>query len=174
MLVSTPSIIHPRDPRVTDPREVDRLSTQCLKMIRLMRARVRVPNRELARIALKYTSRISDIRGAGFLVVCTPDPARDGLTWYTLRDPRWEPTRGYSITVGNESRAVVAIRKDDQGRRWVLYRTARRMGVTRVLVTTWRRWAMQAPADGKKRSMRLWNSRTLLAEFSPSRDRKAS
>lgn len=41
-------------------------------------------NRELASIALKYSSRTSDLRAAGFNIVC--ERGSDGLTWYRLED----------------------------------------------------------------------------------------
>ncbi len=157
--------IKPRDPSVTNPRDQRRLSGQCVKMIRLLQTRNRVPNRDLARIALKYTSRISDIRGAGYTVVCTPDPAHDGLTWYSLRDLRWEPARGYSVTVRGESREIMAVRRDDLGRRWVIYRTPARMGVTRILIGTWRRWAVPIAA-GKAPSRAAWRTRALPTQTS--------
>ncbi len=159
--------IPPRDPRVTDRREAQRLSTQCVKMIRLLQSRARVPNRELARMALKYTSRISDLRDAGYLVVCTPDPVEDGLTWYSLRDPRWEPSKGYHVHAQGESRTVCAVRRDDRGRRWVIYKTPARLGVTRVLLSSWRAWATAIPTSGKRGSPQLWKARELIASRHP-------
>jgi hypothetical protein len=60
-----------------------RLSRQC----RLILARLRAgpaTNAELAQIALKYTSRISDIRDNGYVIRCTR--GRGGLTVYRLEE----------------------------------------------------------------------------------------
>lgn len=42
-------------------------------------------NVELSQIALKYTSRISDLRKAGHDVVCVSRHRESGLTYYALR-----------------------------------------------------------------------------------------
>jgi len=41
-------------------------------------------NRELAEISLKYTSRTSDLRAAGYRIACVRGPG--GLSVYTLED----------------------------------------------------------------------------------------
>jgi hypothetical protein len=43
-------------------------------------------NDELSRIARKYTSRISDLRAAGYRITCEREPGGDGLTWYRLEE----------------------------------------------------------------------------------------
>jgi hypothetical protein len=155
--------IHPRDPHVTDRSDRLRLSAQCVRIIALFQKRGRVSNRELAAISLKYTSRISDLRDAGYLVVCTHDDATAGLCWYSLRDLRMDPRAGYSLTSQFERREIVAVRTDGKRRRWVLYRTPSRMGVTRVLLGTWREWASAVPTGRRKRSAFQWRRRERLA-----------
>lgn len=80
-----PVTIPPIDPHV-DRRDVPRLSRQCALIVERLR-RGPATNDELSAIARKYTSRISDIRAAGFEI---PEPTRlgGGLTRYTLtREP---------------------------------------------------------------------------------------
>jgi hypothetical protein len=56
--------------RVSDEDERARLSAQCREILALLRARGPngVWNTELAEIALKYTGRVSELRGAGFKI----------------------------------------------------------------------------------------------------------
>lgn len=56
--------------KVREPGERRRLSEQCRQILAFLRQRGAAGcwNDELARIALKYTGRISEIRGAGFEV----------------------------------------------------------------------------------------------------------
>lgn len=68
--------IPPRDPHV-QPADRQRLSGQSLAIYNRLKAG-KASNRELAQISLKYTSRISDIRAAGFAVECEREPG--GLT----------------------------------------------------------------------------------------------
>jgi hypothetical protein len=59
--------IPPRDPHI-DPRDVPRVSRQC----RLILERLRqgpATNAELVGIAMNLTGRISDLRGAGYVIV---------------------------------------------------------------------------------------------------------
>jgi len=44
-----------------------------------------VTNTELVTLALKYTSRISDLRGHGYDVECYDRDVRTGVSWYRLR-----------------------------------------------------------------------------------------
>ncbi len=64
--------------------ERTRLNAQCQTMLARLR-QGRVSNRELAGIACKYTSRISDLRAAGYDVVLVEKNRATGLTWYELR-----------------------------------------------------------------------------------------
>lgn len=59
-----------------------RLSRQCAAIIARLR-RGPATNRELSEIALKYTSRISDCRDAGFNIP-EPEQLGGGLTRYRL------------------------------------------------------------------------------------------
>lgn len=71
----------PRDSHVTEPTEVERLAGQNAEIVRrLMKGPA--TNRELARISLKYTSRISDARRAGYVITAKRHPK--GLTIYSL------------------------------------------------------------------------------------------
>jgi len=58
-----------------------RLNKQCQAILSRLREGP-ATNRELANIALKYTSRVSDLRDAGHTIRCTRK--RGGLTVYTL------------------------------------------------------------------------------------------
>jgi hypothetical protein len=63
------------------PEDAPRLSRQCAALL----ARLRLgpaTNRELAAISLKYTSRVSDCRAAGYAIDC--ERLDGGLTRYTL------------------------------------------------------------------------------------------
>lgn len=63
--------------------ETIRLSRQCQKILAELR-RGPMSNRDLAHIALKYTSRISDLRQAGFQIECVEHDHLTGLTLYEL------------------------------------------------------------------------------------------
>jgi hypothetical protein len=71
----------PTDPNV-DPQDVERLSRQCAAILERLR-RGPATNVELAVLALKYTSRVSDLRrhGHDVRVVCRND---HGVFWYAL------------------------------------------------------------------------------------------
>jgi hypothetical protein len=60
-----------------------RLTRQCAAMLDRLR-HGRVSNAELAQVALKYTSRISDLRAAGYDVQCVKQDKATGLSWYEL------------------------------------------------------------------------------------------
>ena len=63
------------------PQDRERLSHQCaLILARLEQGSA--SNRELAAISLKYTSRVSDLREAGYSIDCVR--GRDGLNVYVL------------------------------------------------------------------------------------------
>jgi hypothetical protein len=75
--------IEPCDPHVSDD-DRPRMSDQCVAIFNRLRHGP-ANNTELATIALKYTSRISDLRAAGYNVVC--DRLGGGLTSYRLVTP---------------------------------------------------------------------------------------
>lgn len=70
-----------RDSHVTEPSELRRLSGQNLRILERLQ-RGPATNRELAAISLKYTSRVSDLRAAGYDVQA--DRKAGGLTVYRL------------------------------------------------------------------------------------------
>lgn len=75
------------------PAEARRLSRQCQCILDAFRAagtsigRPVLSNRHLAEIALKYTSRISDLRAAGYRIDVIGTDTRSGLVFYALGDP---------------------------------------------------------------------------------------
>lgn len=76
-------VLNPRDSHVTEPTEVKRLSTQNQRILeRLLRGPC--TNVELAKLSLKYTSRVSDLRKAGFSIIA--DRKARGLTIYRLEE----------------------------------------------------------------------------------------
>lgn len=65
--------------------EAPRLSKQCAAILERFRANGGVAtNRELSEIALKYTSRLSDLRAAGYKVVVLQRDHESGLNTYRL------------------------------------------------------------------------------------------
>lgn len=63
--------------------EQTRLSRQCADILaRLQQGPA--TNDELSRISRKYTSRISDLRQRGYVVICTRQDHKSGLTEYRL------------------------------------------------------------------------------------------
>lgn len=74
--------IEPRDTHVV-PAERPRLSGQNGRILELLKHR-RATNTELATISRKYTSRISDIRKAGYDVRVVERDHKTGLTVYEL------------------------------------------------------------------------------------------
>jgi len=73
--------IEPRDPNV-EPEDKPRLTGQNAKILERLRQGP-ATNVELAQLALKYSSRVSDLRKAGFSVSCER-VGRNGLTRYSL------------------------------------------------------------------------------------------
>lgn len=71
----------PRDTHVTEPAEVNRLSTQNARILDRLK-RGPATNYELAKLSLKYTSRLSDLRKAGYVVTCVRHTG--GGATYTL------------------------------------------------------------------------------------------
>lgn len=79
----------PRDPNV-HPREIPRLSHQCLKILDRLRLG-RATNTELAKLALNYTGRISDLRAKGYEIQAVRDEFDSGLVKYELTGiPVWD------------------------------------------------------------------------------------
>jgi hypothetical protein len=66
-----------------------RLSAQCAAVLARLECGP-ATNRDLALISLKYTSRISDLRQAGYNVQVIARNARTGLTTYQLK-PATQP-----------------------------------------------------------------------------------
>lgn len=74
-------VLLPRDSHVTESAEVTRLAGQNGEILaRLQRGPA--TNSELAKLSLKYTSRISDLRKAGYTIAMTR--VQGGLTIYEL------------------------------------------------------------------------------------------
>lgn len=63
--------------------EMKRLSKQCQRIYERLQ-KGPATNAELSRIALKYTSRISDLRQHDINVVCSDRNYKTGLTLYEL------------------------------------------------------------------------------------------
>jgi hypothetical protein len=63
-----------------------RLDNQCRRILKLLKERGNegATNYELARYALKYTSRISDLRDSGWRILCTAEDLPRGVYRYTL------------------------------------------------------------------------------------------
>jgi hypothetical protein len=98
------SDLQPRDSHVTDPAELRRLTGQSAAILaRLQRGPATA--RELSALSLKYTSRISDLRKAGYDVRCRED-AETGVSTYTLDVPASEPgqTQGHNTNAPSEGR----------------------------------------------------------------------
>lgn len=74
----------PSDPNVTDPAR-PRLTGQNAAIVERLRQGP-ATNRELAQIALKYTSRLSDIRDAGYSVNIVANDHATGLVTYQLAE----------------------------------------------------------------------------------------
>lgn len=66
-----------------DRQEAPRLSRQCTEIRDLLRDHA-ATNKELAQFALKYTSRVSDLRAAGYVIEVTSADYATGLRIYTL------------------------------------------------------------------------------------------
>ena len=70
--------------KTVDPAETPRLSKQCATMLERLRQGP-ATNHELARIGLKYTSRISDLRAAGYDIQIVGKNTETGERTYALR-----------------------------------------------------------------------------------------
>lgn len=82
-----------RDPAVRHGPEAQRLNRQCRTVLAMLQVGP-CSNRDLASVALKYTSRISDLRGAGYRIAVVERDTRTGLAMYALRRPlRRRPAR---------------------------------------------------------------------------------
>jgi len=83
-LFETPADLLPADPSVRQGAEGARLSAQCLAMLQAFRADPcrEQTNAQLAAIARKYTSRISDLRAAGHLIRLHFRDRNTGMTVY--------------------------------------------------------------------------------------------
>ncbi|MEL7336598.1 MAG: hypothetical protein AAFN70_10405 [Planctomycetota bacterium] len=77
--------MNPIDPSVSTI-DIPRLTGQNAMILERLK-RGRQSNRELAKISLKYTSRISDLRKhlrpQGFGITCARD-SENGITWYEI------------------------------------------------------------------------------------------
>lgn len=60
-----------------------RLSDQCERILDRLR-RGNATNGQLAEIALNYRARVSELRAAGYTIICSR--SRTGLGWYRLVD----------------------------------------------------------------------------------------
>lgn len=70
----------PSDPNI-DPRDVKRVSGQNYQILQMLMSGPKT-NQQLAQVSLKYTSRISDLRAAGYSISC--ERGSHGVTLYTL------------------------------------------------------------------------------------------
>ena len=64
--------------------EAKRLNKQCQEILTRLQAG-RASNNELARIALNYRARISDLRKVGIKVVCLDRDRETGLAFYEIK-----------------------------------------------------------------------------------------
>lgn len=79
-----PAFIFAVDSHLTHPAEQQRVSGQSLAILRRLQQGP-ATNRELAGISLKYTSRISDLREAGYDVRVIERDHKTGRTVYALK-----------------------------------------------------------------------------------------
>lgn len=83
--------LQPRDSFVLDPREIARLTRETAKVLaRLQQGPV--TRRELNALTINPTARVSDIRAAGYAVLCDEKPS--GASVYRLQ--------GAPVTVGHD------------------------------------------------------------------------
>ena len=75
-----------RDSHVLEPVEQRRLAGQNLAILQALQ-RGPCTNRQLAGLSLKYTSRISDLRRAGYDVKCIEHNRVTGFSRYALVQP---------------------------------------------------------------------------------------
>lgn len=76
--------ILPRDPNVVEPGEARRLSRQSAAILAMLE-RGPVTNKEMSALALKYTSRISDLRAVGYVIEVTSRDRDSGEVTYELK-----------------------------------------------------------------------------------------
>jgi hypothetical protein len=79
------------------PVELTRLSRQCQAIAARLQAGP-ATNTELARLSLKYTSRISDLRAKGWNVVCLERDYATGVSVYALQ-PKQPPIQAELFSV---------------------------------------------------------------------------
>jgi hypothetical protein len=89
-------VILPRDTHVTEAPEVKRLSTQNAQILARL-TRGPATNKELSGLSLKYTSRISDLRKAGYQVAVTDHDRGSGRTVYALIPQTERPAQQVSL-----------------------------------------------------------------------------
>jgi hypothetical protein len=71
-------------PSYRHPEELPRLTAQCIAVLERLQ-QGRASNHELCAIALKYNARISDLRAAGYIIVCIDRNRKTGIAYYELR-----------------------------------------------------------------------------------------
>ena len=76
-----PGFIFARDTHILEPAEIVRLSAQAQRILERLQQGP-ATRRELTDIACNVTARISDLRAAGYQVVCEEHP--DGRSVYRL------------------------------------------------------------------------------------------
>lgn len=81
---TTAAELSPRDPNV-DAEDRPRLSGQNAAILALLREGREVSNVEMAKIAMKHTSRISDLRASGYNVKLVRREG-NGVCWYMLQE----------------------------------------------------------------------------------------
>jgi hypothetical protein len=79
--MTMPTPIVPIDPNI-DPKDIPRVSAQCQVILQMLQHGPQT-SADLAKVALKYTSRISDLRKAGYNVRVS-EKLRDGNRVYRL------------------------------------------------------------------------------------------
>lgn len=67
--------------------ETIRLAKQERKVLDLLRGGQLVSNSELARISLKYFTKISNLRGKGYEIELVAEDRETGEAWYRLQNP---------------------------------------------------------------------------------------
>ncbi len=82
-LFDSPKPIAPCDPNVSK-EEVPRLSRQCKAILEMLKEGKKT-NVELARVAIKYSGRISDLRAVGCGIEVVWRDRTNGLTLYELK-----------------------------------------------------------------------------------------
>lgn len=75
----------PDTPAIVQRPAHQRVNPQCQAILDLLR-KGRASNYDLARVALKYSSRITDLRHAGYDVRCVEHDHATGVAWYELKE----------------------------------------------------------------------------------------